>query len=163
MSDSASDTPAGAAPTGTPPLDESLRQVGQSGRAGLGAARHTGRALRHLLLADLALARTAAARTMAWLAVAAVFGASTWLLLMGVLITLLQRMGLSWLAAMSIAAAVSLAVTALGSWQAAKYFQFTRLEATRRQLKKLGIGEEDEDPSDGPGPSPGLSTAEHGA
>ena len=131
-----------------PSLEESLRQVGQAGRAGFDAVIDTGRALRGLVVADIALARVALARAAAWMAVAVVFGASSWLLLMGALIALLQRLGLSWLAALSIAAGLSVAITALGVWQTLRYFEFTRLEATRRQLRKLGIGsDEDEAPA----------------
>src|SRR3546814_5516050 len=58
----------------------------------------TGRALRRLVSADLALARSAMGRALAWVAVAIVFGASAWLLVMGVLTALLHSLGLSWLA-----------------------------------------------------------------
>jgi hypothetical protein len=60
-------------------------------------------------------------RAVAWIAVAIVFGASSWLLLMGVLIASLQRFGLSWLASMALAAGLSLCVTAFGIWQALRF------------------------------------------
>src|SRR5690606_40077764 len=63
------------------------------------SALDTGRALRRLISADFALARSATGRAMAWVAIGVVFGASAWLLLMGALIVLLQRIdGISWLA-----------------------------------------------------------------
>lgn len=129
----------------SPSLEESLRQFGQAGRASVSGAIDAGRALRSLFFADLALARAALVRALLWLAVVAVFGASSWLLLMAALIALLQRAGLSWLAALSIAAALSLAVAALGAWKMIGYFEHTTLEATRRQLARLGIGDDGEE------------------
>jgi hypothetical protein len=133
------------APQPPPSLEESLRRVGNSGKDGLASAVATARALRMLMVADFALARRALARAMVWLSVAAVFGVSSWLLLMGALIALLQRVaGLSWLSSLSVAAGLSLAITALGVWRTLHYFEFTRMEATRRQLKAMGFGEEEE-------------------
>lgn len=129
----------------TPSLEESLRRVGQAGREGLSAAFDSGRAWRGLVAADFALARSALGRALAWVGVAIAFGASSWLLLMAALVSLLQRFGLSWLAALSIAALLSLAVTAVAAWQALRYFEHTRLDATRRQLARLGIGDRDGD------------------
>ncbi len=128
-----------------PSLEESLHRVGQAGREGLSAAFESGRAWRGLVAADFALARSALGRALAWVGVAIAFGASSWLLLMAALVSLLQRFGLSWLAALSIAALLSLAVTAVAAWQALRYLEHTRLDATRRQLARLGIGDRDED------------------
>lgn len=96
------------------------------------------------MLAEFALARVALARAMVWMSVAAVFGVSSWLLLMGALIALLQRMGLSWLASLSIAAGLSVAVTGFSVFKMLHYFNFTHMEATRRQLKALGLGDDEE-------------------
>lgn len=128
-----------------PSLEESLHRIGQAGREGLSAAFESGRAWRGLVAADFALARSALGRALAWVGVAIAFGASSWLLLMAALVSLLQRFGLSWLAALSIAALLSLAVTAVAAWQALRYLEHTRLDATRRQLARLGIGDRDED------------------
>ncbi len=100
-------------------------------------------------MADLALARAAMARALVWLTVSVAFGASAWMLLMGALIAVLQRLGWSWLASISATAAFSLVVTALGAWQALRHFEMSKLDATRRQLAKLGIGGEDDDNADG--------------
>lgn len=128
------------------PLEDAVREIGDAGREGLSAALDTGRALRGLLIADLALARSALGRALMWVAVAIVFGASSWLLLMAALIALLQGvLGWSWLASMSTAAGLSLVVTALGAWQALRYFEYTRLAATRRQLRRMGLGHDDDD------------------
>ncbi|MFC3551354.1 phage holin family protein [Lysobacter cavernae] len=124
-----------------PDLAESLRQIGANGRAGLGAAAGAARALRSLVAADLSLARSAFGRALAFVGVAIAFGASSWLLLVATLIAFLSSLGLSWFAAMLIGAALSLAVTAYAGWQAMRYFEHTRLQATRRQLARLGIGE----------------------
>lgn len=151
-------------PTPQPPpsLEESLRRVRSSGKEGLSSAIATARALRTLVVAEFALARVALARAMVWLSVAAVFGVSSWLLLMGALIALLQRMaGLSWLSSLSIAAGLSLIITALGVWRTLHYFEFTQMEATRRQLMALGFGDDEED-SPGPDTGPAPSTQEAG-
>ncbi len=146
MSDTNADRPTPETP---PSLEDSLRNVGKAGKEGVFSAISTARALRVLVLADFALARAALARAMVWMSVAAVFGVSSWLLLMGALIALLQRMGLSWLSSLSIAAGLSLAVTALGIFKMLHYFGFSRMEATRRQLKALGFGDDDEIDKDG--------------
>ena len=128
-----------------PGIDESVRQASAAGRAALSSARDTGRALRSLISADLALARSATGRALAWVGVAIVFGASTWLLAMGALIALLQRLGWSWLQSLSFAALLSLVVTAVAAWRTIHYFDRAGLHATRRQLSRLGIGDEGDD------------------
>ena len=135
----------GAGAGKAPHLDESVRRIHAAGRATLDSALDTGRALRRLIGADLALARSASGRALAWLAVAIVFGASTWLLAMAALIALLQSLGLPWLASISIAMVLSLAVTAIAAWRVSVFFDYAGMHATRRQLARLGIGGEDED------------------
>jgi hypothetical protein len=138
---------------GKPPhLDESVRRNGAAGRATIDAALDTGRALRKLVSADLALARSAMGRALAWVAVAIVFGASAWLLVMGVLTALLHAFGLSWLVAFAICAALSLGVTGFAAWRVSVFFEYAGMHATRRQLARFGIGDEgtdDEDAGDG--------------
>lgn len=130
----------------TPPdLSESLRQVGAAGRASLGALGDTGKALRSLLAADVSLARSAFGRTLAFTGVAIVFGASTWLLLMTTLVVFLSRqLGWPWWLALLSCALLSLIVTAIAIRRGMRYFDHTRMQATRRQLARLGIGEADE-------------------
>lgn len=130
----------------TPPdLSESLRQVGAAGRASLGALGDTGKALRSLLAADVSLARSAFGRTLAFTGVAIVFGASTWLLLMTTLVVFLSRqLGWPWWLALLSCALLSLVVTAIAIRRGMRYFDHTRMQATRRQLARLGIGEADE-------------------
>ncbi|WP_115557354.1 phage holin family protein [Xanthomonas campestris] len=134
----------------TPGLDESVRQVGAAGRATLGSARDTSRALRRLVSADLQLARSAFGRGLAWACVAVVFGASSWLLLAGAIIALLQRAGLSWFQAMFFTALASLLVTGLAAWRGFFYFDHTGMNATRRQLVRLGIFDDGNDDDTGP-------------
>ncbi|HEY0503939.1 MAG TPA: phage holin family protein [Lysobacter sp.] len=131
----------GPAPGPSPDLGESLRGIGAGAKASLGAATDSARALRSLISADLSLARSAMARALTFAGVAVVFGASAWLLLMGTLVALLRSFGLSWLASMLVAAGLSLVVTVYACLRAAHYFEHTRLQATRRQLARLGIGE----------------------
>ncbi|MGO4221107.1 phage holin family protein [Lysobacter sp. TAF61] len=138
-------TPEGPEPGASVPppdqLGEALRELGATARTGLGAAGASAKAMRSLVAADLALARSALGRALAFVGVAIVFGASAWLFLMGSLVALLTTLGLSWLLAMLIAALLSLAVTGYACWRAMHYFDHTRLQATRRQLARLGIGD----------------------
>ncbi len=128
-----------------PHLDESVRRIGAAGRATLDSALDTGRALRKLVWADFAMARSASGRALGWFAVAIIFGGSAWLLVMGALIALLQAFGLSWLLAISLAALLSLGVTALAAWRVTVFFEYAGMHATRRQLARLGIGDDDDD------------------
>lgn len=128
--------------TAPPDLGESLRQLGQTGRATFGAAGEAAKAMRSLVTADISLARSAFGRTLAMTGVAIAFGASAWLLLMAVLVVLLNRqLGMPWTVSLLIPALLSIAVTWLAGWKAMQYFEHTRLQATRRQLARIGIGE----------------------
>ena len=148
----------------SPGIDESLRALNAARRDTVDAARGTGRALRRLVAADLALARSAFGRGLAWAGAAIVFGASAWLLVAATLIALMQRYGLSWLASLSIAALLSLAVTGFAAWKVGRYFDYTGLHATRRQLSKLGVFDEDETVDDDPPPGTAhdARASEHG-
>ena len=95
-----------------------------------------------MLAADVSLARSAFGRTLAFTGVAIVFGASSWLLLMAGLIVFLNRgLGVPWTLAVLLCALASGAVAGWAIWQGQRYFEHTRLQATRRQLARLGIGE----------------------
>lgn len=125
-----------------PDFAESLRQIGAAGRAGLGAATDAAKALRILVSADLSLARSAFGRALAFTAVAIAFGGSAWMLLMAALTAVLHdALDWSWTLSLGVCASLSLIVTALGVWRAIHYFEHTRMQATRRQLARLGIGE----------------------
>lgn len=132
-------------------IDDVVRAIGAEGRATLDSALDTGRALRRLVSADLALARSALGRALAWTAVAVVFGASAWLLSMGVLIALLQASGISWLASLAIAALLSLVVMGTAIWRVSVFFDQAGMHATRRQLARLGlVGGDHEDGVEAP-------------
>ena len=125
-----------------PDVAEALRQLGATGRATWTAGRDAATAFRILLLADISLARSAFGRTLAFTGVAIAFGASAWLLLMAALIAWLSLgLGWTWSLSLLLAAAVSLVVTCITGWMAMRYFEHTRLQATRRQLARLGVGE----------------------
>lgn len=128
-----------------PSLEEAVGELGKAGREGIDAGLDALRALRRLFVADLALARATLARALVWLTVAVAFGSSAWLLVMAAGIALLRHFGLSWLVSISLMALLGLIVTALGAWQAMRYFEMSRLDATRRQLARLGIGGDDDD------------------
>lgn len=125
-----------------PGIEESLRQLGATGRATWTAGRDASKAFRILLAADVSLARSAFGRTLAFTGFAIVFGASAWLLLMGALIAWLSLgLGWAWSLSLLLTGALSIAITVFGTWMAMRYFEHTRLQATRRQLARLGIGE----------------------
>lgn len=125
-----------------PDMEESLRQLGATGRATWRAGRDASKAFRILLSADISLARSAFGRTLAFTGLAIAFGASAWLLLMAALIAWLSMsLGWAWSLSMLLAAVLSIVATGLGGWKAMGYFDHTRMQATRRQLGRLGIGE----------------------
>ncbi len=125
-----------------PHIAEALREFSQSGRAGLKAANDAAKALRILIAADVSLARSAFGRTLALTGVAIAFGASAWLLLMATVIVALSRgAGWPWALSMLLTAGLSLVVTILAGWGASRYFEYTRMQATRRQFARLGLGE----------------------
>ena len=130
-------------PEAPPPgLEESLRALGAEGRAGLKAAGDVAKALRILVAADISLARSAFGRTLALTGVAIAFGASAWLLLMATLIVFLNgTLQWSWTVSLLLTAVLSLIVTGVAGWLSMRYFEHTRLQATRRQLARLGLGE----------------------
>jgi hypothetical protein len=125
-----------------PGIGESVRQLGENGRATWKAGRDAAKALRLLVAADVSLARSAFGRTLACTGIAIAFGGSAWLLLMAGLVAWLSLgLGWSWPLSLLLTGLVSLALAALGGWGAMRYFEHTRLQATRRQLARLGVGE----------------------
>ncbi|WP_462113929.1 phage holin family protein [Lysobacter xanthus] len=129
-------------PPPPPELEESLRQVMAAGRASMGAVSDASKAFRGLLAADVSLARSAFGRSLAFAGLAVAFGASAWLLLMASTVVVLRaQVGLSWVVAMLACAGLSIVVCALAAWGAMRYFEHTRLKASRRQLARLGFGE----------------------
>lgn len=152
--------PAGSAqraPGEVPHLDESIRRIRAAATETFSSGVDSGRALRKLVAADIALSRSALGRALAWSAVSVVFGASAWLLAMGAAIALLQSWGMSWLASISIATLISLIVTAIAAWRVSVFFDYAGMHATRRQLARLGMfseagpdDEEDENDASSP-------------
>ncbi|PZU23087.1 MAG: hypothetical protein DI584_15390 [Stenotrophomonas sp.] len=123
-------------------MEESIRQVGAAGRQTLDSASNTLRSLRRLASADLALARSAFGRSLAWSGVAIVFGASAWLLLAATAVAMLQYVGLSLFVSLLIPTLTSLAVTGYAIWRVSYFFHHTGMHATRRQLSRLGLFDE---------------------
>lgn len=129
-------------PEPEPDIADAFREFSASGKAGLKAANDVAKALRILIAADFALARSAFGRTLAMTGVAIAFGASSWMLLMAALIVALtQGLGWSWPLSLLLTALVSCVATGLAGWKAAQYFEYTRMQATRRQFARLGMGE----------------------
>lgn len=129
-------------PAAAPDIAQTLRELGATGRATWSAGRDASKAFRILLAADVSLARSAFGRTLALTGVAIAFGTAAWLLLMAALVAWLGLgRAWAWSAALLLAAGLSIAITLLGAWLAMRYFEHTRLQATRRQLARLGFGE----------------------
>lgn len=132
----------GVGDSAAPDVAESLRQLGASGRATWTAGRDAASAFRILLSADVSLARSAFGRTLAFTGIAIAFGASAWLLLMATLIAWLSLgLGWAWSLSLLLTAGISVVVTVIAGWMAMGYFEHTRMQATRRQLARLGFGE----------------------
>ena len=140
--DTGQDAGDGARERAAPGIADAIRELGDTGRATWSAGREAATAFRILVTADVSLARSAFGRTLAFTAVAIVFGASAWLMLMAALISWLSiDVGWAWWFAMLVTGGTSLLLTAGAGWLAMRYFEHTRFQATRRQLARLGIGE----------------------
>lgn len=141
----AGDTEAGGARGGkprAPGIADAFDELKDTGRATWSAGNEAFKAFRILFAADVSLARSAFGRMLALTGVAIAFGASCWLLLMAAAVTWLFRgVGLSLTVSLLICALLSALVTGWAIWLADRYFEHTRLKATRRQLGRLGIGE----------------------
>lgn len=125
-----------------PGIEETLRQLGATGRATWSAGRDASKAFRILLAADISLARSAFGRTLALTGVAIAAGASAWLLSMAALVVWLSLgLGWPWSLSLLLCALLSALITGFSGWRAIRYFDQTRLQATRRQLARLGVGE----------------------
>lgn len=125
-----------------PPLDESLHRIVEDCRALAGSAWDTFRAFRALVLADLALSRSAAGRVLVLGVVATVLGVTAWLFGMALLVIVLRALALDWWLAVAIPTVLSLLGACLCAWLALRAFELTRFKATRRQLAQLGLGDD---------------------
>jgi hypothetical protein len=125
-----------------PGLADAFRELRDTGRSTWSAGREAVTAFRILFTADISLARSALGRSVAFTAVAIIFGASAWLLLMAALIAWLSlTVGWAWWLSLLLTGTASLIAMGVAGWLAMHYFEHTRLQATRRQLARLGIGE----------------------
>ena len=136
-------TPSESTPNEPPPLIQAAEDLGRAGMESGRAAWDVLGGLRRLIAADFALSRSAFGLTLAWTALAIALGASAWLLLMAALVLVLHdAAGMSWAAAVTLPAMVSLLGASGAAWQASRVFGDTRLGATRRHLARLGWGED---------------------
>jgi hypothetical protein len=136
--------PAPAQPAQGPPESASaeaavdaVQALGQQARQTAQSALETGKALGHVLAADLALAGSASLHALVFGGIALVLGGSSWLLLMAWLVAVLQAAGLSWWLALLLPALLSLAGCALAAWLTVIHLQQANLAATRRQLARF--------------------------
>jgi hypothetical protein len=94
-------------------------------------------ALRQLLAADIALARAAVLRALAWAGLAVVFAGSAWLLLLVALVCAAQAAGLAWPWAALLVAILSLGAAVAAAAAVRYYLAHAGLQASRRQLASL--------------------------
>lgn len=125
-----------------PDLLDAFKEIRDAGKSGFSAFNDASKAMRTLLAADVSLARSALGRTLALLGVAVAVGACALLLLTGALVAwLVQSRGVSPAGAMLVLGLISLLAAVIAGWQGSRYFEHTRMKATRRQLARLGVGE----------------------
>ena len=117
-----------------PPLTESARSVYEAARTVAGAWGGTFAALRRLLVADLALARSALLRGLVLLLVSGILFGTAWLLLTALAVWGLHAAGLGWGIAIGLPLLLSAALGGVAFWQAAKALRLADLDASRRQL-----------------------------
>lgn len=124
-------------PSSPPPLGEAARSVCDAARAFAGAGGSATTTLRRLLLADLALARTAATQGALLFVAAAVLAFTGWVLLTALAVWGLHAAGLGWGAALALPALADLLLTALLAWRALAVLRLADLQTTRQQLASL--------------------------
>lgn len=120
-------------------IQDSVETVTGAGRASLASSKATVRAFYLLLLSDLKMAWSALGHAFIWACIMIVLGVSSWLLLIGITISLLERMGLPWLGSLILTALGNLIMTGLAMWRMLHYLRHTGLHATRRQLLRLAL------------------------
>lgn len=120
-----------------PPLSESARSVFEAARAFAGSSAATTTTLRRLVLADLALARTAATQGAVLFALAALLAASAWALLTALAVWGLHAAGLNWGWSLAVPALVDLILASVASLRALKILRLADLQATRQQISML--------------------------
>jgi uncharacterized membrane protein YqjE len=126
-----------------PPLTESARSVFDAAHNIAGAWGGTFTALRRLLVADLALAKTALVHGLVLLLVAAILFGTAWVLLTAFAVWALHKAGIGWGFSIGVPFILSVTLGALFFWRAAKALRLADLDASRRQLT-LWFGTSDE-------------------
>jgi len=130
-----------------PDLVDSLHQVNQAGQQTLDSATQTLSALRDLLSADLALARSALRKALLWSAAVVVFATPAWLLLLLAITVLLTQLNVALPVALLLSGLISLMATVLALGMVKFYLRHSNLAATRRQLAKLHWPETKQEPN----------------
>lgn len=121
-------------PSSPPPLGDAARAVYGAAREFAGASGGAAASLRRLLLADLALAGTAAAHAAIALLGAALLAATAWLLLTALAAWALYRAGLGWGWALALPALVDLLLAAIAAWWALATLRLANLKESRRAI-----------------------------
>jgi hypothetical protein len=124
-------------PDPTPPLTESARAVFDGARGVAGAWGSHFKALRDLLLADIALAREALVRALLLLVLAAIVFGTCWALLTVLCVWLLHAAGLGWGLALALPLTVGLVVGAIALKYAIEAFKLAGLDTSREHLRAL--------------------------
>jgi hypothetical protein len=93
-----------------------------------------GASFRRLVMADLALARTAIMRGLVFLLVAVILAGTAWGVAMVMIVVVMHQLGLHWLLAMVVPLVISLGIARYCWGISRKAMAFADLDATRRQL-----------------------------
>lgn len=131
------------APGEAPPgLDDAAREIGDVAGSTVTAALAVLTSFRRLVAADIAQSRAAFGRALAYTGLAVAIGSSACLLLVTLLVVVLSNMGLSWVEALLVIMLATALPAAWFTWRAVQAYGHTQLEATRRHLARLGLGED---------------------
>ena len=117
-----------------PPLTEAARSVYEAARTVAGAWGGNFTAIRRLLAADIALARTALIHGLVRLLAAAILFGTAWVLLTALSVWGLHQAGFGWGFAIGVPMLVSVALGAFAMWHAKRVLRHADLNASRRQL-----------------------------
>ncbi|HET6603261.1 MAG TPA: phage holin family protein [Xanthomonadaceae bacterium] len=130
-------------PADAPPgLEDAAGQIGEVAGSTVAAALAVLSSFRRLVAADIAQSRAAFGRALAYTGLAVAIGTSACLLLVTLLVVLLSNLGLSWVAALALIMVAAALPAAWFTWRAVDAYGHTQLDATRRQLARLGLGED---------------------
>ncbi|HTA64111.1 MAG TPA: hypothetical protein VK753_01285 [Xanthomonadaceae bacterium] len=123
-------------PNPPPPLTESARSVYEAARQVAAAWGGQFAALRRLLAADFALARTALVQGLVLLFVAAILFGTAWVLLTVLAVWAMHSAGLGWALSIGLPLLLSTALGTLAIWHASRALKLADMEASRHEVSQ---------------------------